>query len=86
MKVDGLINKFNLEHQRKALKNINLKFSSWSFAIRVNTRPFLVYYYFYDVFLSYQAQCYFVVSFTLKVILHVAENDTKYRDMAPLRL
>ena len=26
-----------------------------------------------------------MVSLTLKVILHVAENDSKYRDVAPLR-
>ena len=25
-----------------------------------------------------------MVSFTLKVILHVAENDSKYHDVAPL--
>ena len=27
-----------------------------------------------------------MVYFTLKVILHVAENDSKYRDIAPLRV
>ena len=26
-----------------------------------------------------------MVSLTLKVILHVAENDSKYRDVAPLK-
>ena len=64
------------------LEKISLNFSSWSFSILNHPRSFLVYY-FFGVF--YLTQLIFVFSFKLKVILHVAKNYLKYRDVAPLR-
>ena len=70
------------------LEKFSLNFSSSSFAIRVNLRhpapslsllgllsPLCC----FSILRNY----YFVVSFALKVILHVAVNDSKYRDVAP---
>ena len=68
------------------LDKFSLNFSSWPFAFRVNL--ILVPSWFIItslVFLiSILPNLYFVVSFKLKVILHVAENGSKYRDVAPL--
>ena len=66
------------------LEKCSLNFSSLSFAIRVNLlhpHSFLVYYYFFGVFLSYQTKC-CVVSFTLKVIMKTCHEN--YHDVAPL--
>ena len=55
------------------------------FSILNHPRFFWGYYFHIGVFLSYKTNI-FVVSLTLKVILHVADNDSKYRDVAPYEL
>ena len=54
------------------------------FSILNHPRSFLVYYYFFAVSLSYQTNS-FALSFKVKVILHVAKNYLKYRDVAPVK-
>ena len=71
------------------LEKFSLKFSSSSFAIRVNLRHPYPSSFLFGLFLplwhlTTLAKNYFKVLLYLKAILHNAKNDSKYRDVAPM--